>query len=234
MIRRTLLTLFLLLAPLGLLGGYLSGALKLPPEWDPRMPLDFRAEPNWMTGWKMARLKLQPESCFAAFEASGITPQRLPDRASDTGCPLVDTLRLEGESAVLSPARPMVTCPVAAAWLMFERHALQPAAEAQFNSRFARVQHLGTYACRNVYHRAQGRRSQHATANAIDIAGFTLANGREVRLPRDWDAEGGNGAFLRQVRDGACRYFGAVLGPEYNAAHRDHFHMEAGRWQRCS
>ncbi|MFC7552495.1 extensin family protein [Pseudoroseomonas wenyumeiae] len=41
-------------------------------------------------------------------------------------------------------------------------------------------------------------------------------------------------AFLRDVRDGACRFFGAVLGPDYNAAHRDHFHMEAGRWQRCS
>lgn len=233
MIRRILLTLFLL-APLALVGGYLAGMVRLPPEWDPRAPLDFRAEPNMMTRWKLARMRMQPESCFAAFEASGLTPQRLPDRASDTGCPLVDTMRLEGESAVLSPARPMVTCPVAAAWLLFERHALQPAAEAHFGSQVSRVQHLGTYNCRNVYHRQQGRRSQHATANAIDIAGFTLANGREVRLVRDWDAEGSPGAFLRDVRDGACRYFGAVLGPDYNAAHRDHFHLDKGLWSRCS
>jgi hypothetical protein len=103
-----------------------------------------------------------------------------------------------------------------------------------FGSTVSRVQHVGTYNCRNVYHREQGRRSQHATANAIDIAGFTLANGREVRLLRDWKAEGAPGAFLREVRDGACRYFGAVLGPDYNAAHRDHFHLDKGLWSRCS
>jgi hypothetical protein len=235
MIRRTLLTL-VLLAPLALLGAVLSGLLRVPPEWDPRAPLDFRAAPNLMTQWKLARMGLQPASCFAAFEASGINPQRLPDRPSEDGCPLLNTLRLQGESAVLSPARPVVTCPVAAAWLMFERHALQPAAEAHFNSRVTAVRHLGSYACRNVYGRASGRRSQHATANAIDIAAFTLANGREVRLVRDWSDAGDSAAaaFLRQVRDGACRYFGAVLGPDYNAAHRDHFHMEAGHWQRCS
>jgi hypothetical protein len=238
MIRRALLTL-LLLAPLALLGGYFAGLVRLPPEWDPRAPLDFRAAPNLMTHWKMARMALQPQSCFAAFEASGITPARLPDRDSGTGCPLVDTMRLEGEGrlqgegAVLSPARPVVTCPVAAAWLLFERHALQPAAAAHFGSRVATVRHLGSYACRNVYGRAEGRRSRHATANAIDIAAFTLANGREVRLARDWGV-GQGGAFLRDVRDGACRWFGAVLGPDYNAAHRDHFHLEKGRWSRCS
>lgn len=233
MIRR-LLTVLVLLSPLALLGAYLNGHIRLPPEWDPRAPLDFRAEPNLMTQWKLARLKLQPDACFAAFEASGLSVQRLPDRAADTSCPLVDTLRLEGETAALSPARPTVTCPVAAAWLLFERHALQPAAEAQFGSRVTRVHHLGTYACRNVYGRAEGRRSQHASANAIDIAGFTLANGREVRLPRDWSVEGAPSAFLRQVRDGACAYFGAVLGPDYNAAHHDHFHMEQGHWRQCS
>jgi hypothetical protein len=234
MIRRTLLAL-LLLSPLVLAGAVLSGWLRLPPEWDPRAPLDFRAAPNLVTQWKLARMGLQPEACFVAFAASGLEVERLPDRPSENGCALVNTLRLHGESAVLSPARPVVTCPVAAAWLLFERHALQPAAEAHFNSRVTAVRHLGSYACRNVYGRAAGRRSQHATANAIDIAGFTLANGRELRLARDW-GEGGTApaAFLRQVRDGACRFFGAVLGPDYNAAHRDHFHMEAGRWQRCS
>jgi hypothetical protein len=232
MIRRTILTV-LLLAPLALLGAYLSGLVTLPPRWDPRAPLDFRAEPNLMMQWKLARMRFRPESCFEAFEASGIAPQRLPDAATETSCPLVNTMRLQGESAVLSPARPMVTCPVAAAWLLFERHALQPAAAAHFNSRVTVVRHLGTYACRNVYGRAVGRLSQHASANAIDIAGFSLANGREVRLVRDW-GEGEDGAFLRDLRDGACRFFGAVLGPDYNPAHRDHFHLEQGGWSRCS
>ena len=32
--------------------------------------------------------------------------------------------------------------------------------------------------------------------------------------------------FLRAVHAGACRYFGTVLGPEANTAHRNHFHFD--------
>jgi hypothetical protein len=28
------------------------------------------------------------------------------------------------------------------------------------------------------------------------------------------------------VHKSACKRFGTVLGPEYNAAHEDHFHLE--------
>ena len=33
-------------------------------------------------------------------------------------------------------------------------------------------------------------------------------------------------AFLRAVRDGACRLFATTLSPDYNVAHRDHFHFD--------
>lgn len=33
-------------------------------------------------------------------------------------------------------------------------------------------------------------------------------------------------AFLRRVHAGACGIFGTVLGPDANAAHRDHFHFD--------
>jgi hypothetical protein len=33
-------------------------------------------------------------------------------------------------------------------------------------------------------------------------------------------------AFLHQVHDDACGIFGTVLGPDANAAHRDHFHLD--------
>ncbi|MDQ1079766.1 extensin family protein [Pseudoroseomonas cervicalis] len=235
MLRRILLWI-LLLAPLALGGLYWNGAWRPPPAWDPAAPLDFRAPPNLLTGWKLARMDWQPESCFAAFAASGRAVARVPDRPSETGCAIENALRLEGESVEFGPNRPIVTCPMAAAWAMFERHSLQPAAEAHFGSRVATVRHLGSYNCRNVYHRAAGRRSQHATANALDVAGFTLADGRSVALPRDWGEAGENARadFLRAARDGACRWFKAVLGPDYNAAHRDHFHLDRGMWSRCS
>jgi hypothetical protein len=233
MIRR-LLAWLLLLLPLLAAGAYWQGLWRPPPRWDPAAPLDFRAETNLLTSLKLARMELQPDSCFAAFAASGLPVARVADQESETGCPIRNALRLQGQGVEFSPSRPVVTCAVAAAWALFERHALQQAARAHLGTAVTGVRHLGSYNCRNVYGRAAGRRSQHATANALDIAGFTLADGRTVALPRDWEAPDGRGAFLRAVRDGACRSFRAVLGPDYNAAHRDHFHLDRGPWGRCS
>jgi hypothetical protein len=122
---------------------------------------------------------------------------------------------------------------VAAAWTLWERHALQPAARRHLGTEVAGLRHLGTYNCRNVNHAATGRRSEHATANAIDLAAFVLADGREVRLSRDWNGGPPEAGFLRAVRDGACRWFRGVLGPDHNAAHADHFPLDMGPWQAC-
>jgi hypothetical protein len=204
----------------------------LPPAWDPRTPLDLTAAPNLLTGWKLTRMAWQPEQCRAAFAASGIAISPVPDRASGDGCALRDAVRLPARLRV-SPGGPAVSCPMAAAWTLFERHTLQPASRAHLGNEVAAVRQLGTYACRNVNHAARGRRSQHATANAIDIAGFTLRDGREISLARHWNGQGPEADFLREVRDGACRWFRAVLSPDYNDAHRDHFHLDRGPWIAC-
>lgn len=212
-----------------------AGALAyrhLPPEWDPAAPLDLRAAPGLLTGFKLRRLAADPPACFAAFAASGLAPARVPDRPSDAGCAVEDAVLLPSSLRV-APRPPAVTCRVAAAWTLWERHALQPAARRHLGTEVAGVRHLGSYSCRNVNHAAIGRRSQHATANAIDVAGFTLADGREVRLARDWGGTGPETAFLRAVRDGACRWFHGVLGPDHDAAHADHFHLDMGPWRAC-
>jgi len=95
------------------------------------------------------------------------------------------------------------------------------------------VDHLGSFACRNVYNRKQGRLSQHATANALDISGFRLQDGQRIVLARDWQADGQKAKFLREVQQAACESFSTVLGPDYNAAHHNHFHLDMGRWQIC-
>ena len=72
-----------------------------------------------------------------------------------------------------------------------------------------------------------------ASANALDIAGFRLADGQRIDLVRDWQGEGAKARFLREVHTGACDSFNTVLGPDYNAAHRNHFHLDMGFWQIC-
>jgi hypothetical protein len=72
------------------------------------------------------------------------------------------------------------------------------------------------------------RLSGHATANAIDVSGFVLEDGRRVTVLSDWD--GGTAEerrFLRVVHASACKRFGTTLGPQYNAAHKNHLHLEA-------
>jgi hypothetical protein len=226
-------SLVLLLALAGLFGLAALGLGHLPPAWDPGAPLDLRAPPNALTGWKLARLQGRPEACLAAFAASGVAVAPVADLRSEVGCAIENAVRLPARLRML-PSEPAATCPLAAAWFLFERDTLQPAALRHFGVPVRAARHFGTYACRNLNHRPTGRRSEHATANAIDVAGFVLADGREVSLARHWsDGAGAEAAFLREVRDGACRWFRAVLGPEHNAEHRDHFHLDRGLWNAC-
>jgi hypothetical protein len=99
-----------------------------------------------------------------------------------------------------------------------------------------RIDHVGSYACRNVNNspnnRQDGRLSQHASANAIDLTGFVLEDGRRITLAR-WDEGSADAAFLRRVHEGACRVFNTTLGPDYNALHRTHFHVDMGPYRIC-
>jgi hypothetical protein len=131
-----------------------------------------------------------------------------------------------------------LTCGAALSLAMWERHALQPAAQLYFKQPVVRIEHFGSYACRNVRGvRGVGgegaRRSQHATANAFDVAGFRLKSGRRISLVNHWDSEGPEAPFLREVRDGACRFFKGTLGPDHNTAHHDHFHLDQGPYRIC-
>ena len=115
---------------------------------------------------------------------------------------------------------------------------MQPAAMAAFGQRVVAVDHFGSFACRDIGGgRGEGsdRRSEHATANALDVAAFTLADGSTVSVARDWrrGASEPRGRFLREVHDGACALWNVVLGPEYNAGHADHFHLDDGRFRAC-
>lgn len=232
------LALPVLLAAAGAAAGVWAGLIVVPQRFDPWARLDLRAEPDWLTGFKLSRLTRDPEQCRAALGETGLRFTPLPDRPSDENCALSGVVRVSRSDVAFSSGF-IATCGLAAAWTLFEANALQPAAQRHFGQAVTRVEHLGTYACRNVYGRTEGRRSEHATANAIDLAAFVLADGTRIGVLNGWEAKGGSGAdgrkaaFLREVRDGACRFFDVVLGPDYNEAHRNHFHLDMGIFRSC-
>ena len=220
---------------LGLAGAGLAlaaGLVRLPDRWNPFAPPVIADAPNLLTDWKIARLKDAPDQCLTVLETGSLAFTPVPDRQTAESCGFRNAVRVGGAEDLRFSSGFTASCPLMVAWSIFERHILQPAARRHFASPVARVEHLGTYACRPV--RGGSTPSQHATANAIDIAGLVLADGTRITLAHDWSGDDARKrAFLRELRDGACEVFRGVLGPDYNAAHRDHFHLDMGRWSIC-
>lgn len=204
--------------------------LDVPPRWDPWAPLDIRVAPNLLTAFKLWRLQDDPALCRQALATSPLRYTALADSAPTVDCPLQNSLRIQTSGVRLSSSF-IASCPLAAAFALFERHALQPAAQEVFGQPVALVEHVGSFACRTIL--GSQRRSQHASANALDIAGFRLRDGRRISVLRDWPGASDEARFLRLVQQGACDSFNVTLGPDHNAAHRDHFHVDMGLLRMC-
>ncbi len=193
------------------------------PEHSPWAPLDLGDPPGWATESKIAALRDDPGECRAVLQRSDVAFAAL-DPQGEGACRRDDRTRLTAYP--LAPDKPPTTCALAAALELWLRRGVEPAANEIFGSPVARIEHMGAYSCRRLYGRAQGRWSEHATGNAIDIAGFVLEDGGRISVLGDWDNDDKEAAFLRRVRDESCKVFGTVLSPDYNAAHRDHFHLD--------
>jgi hypothetical protein len=178
----------------------------------------------------------EEQSCLADLGASGARFERLPDTYTAPGCNKLGTVQLSalaGDRSTfgvsnLGPVR----CGTAKAFGDWVRFGVDRAARQLLGSPIVKIETMGSYACRNVA--GSQRRSAHARAEAIDVSGFVLADGRRIVLKRDW--QGGDAAtreFLRVAHKSACKRFGTVLGPEYNAAHEDHLHLEGTGAKFC-
>jgi hypothetical protein len=230
-----------LLALLAVGGLLLYAYAREHPEHLPWTELDLGRPIGLFTGRKLAALGEDAPRCRALLERAGIAFTALPPRRDGPQCGYSDAVRFGAGGSRLIVWRPEdlgTSCPVAAALAVWEWRAVQPAAQRHFGTGVAAVDHFGSYSCRRLYGRDEGAWSEHASANAIDVAGFVLADGRRVRVIADWTGDDAEARFLREVRDGACRLFATVLSPDYNEAHRDHLHLDQasrGRmgWRAC-
>lgn len=177
------------------------------------------------------------QQCLADLgqRQANFTPLR--NQYFGAGCATVNTVRLawlrgDDSHLELSNLGP-VTCQLATTLSGWARFGVDRAARTILGSPLARIETFGSYNCRNVA--GTDHRSAHATANALDVSGFLLADGRRITITSGWN--GGDmqtRAFLRTVRDSACKRFGVVLTPDYNIAHHDHLHLEVGaRYPVC-
>lgn len=181
------------------------------------------------------------DACIQVLREAGVQVERAPDRDDGGFCIVRGAVRITGGAVTpLSPGGLVMQCPLAVRYVIWDRQVLQPAAEEILGSRVARVENYGSYSCRRIYNsdRPQDRPSEHARANALDVAAVRLEDGRTVSLTGDWTGEGRagpeGGRFLHRIRDGACRVFSTVLTPDYNEAHRDHLHLDGAPRGLCA
>ena len=178
----------------------------------------------------------QTRQCFAQLNQARAQFTPVPDKYYGAGCSTVNSVRL---SALGSDGAPLgvsnlgpVACPLANTFAAWARFGVDRAARQILGSPLVRIETMGSYACRNIGN--SSRRSAHASAEAIDVSAFILADGRRISLSENWS--GGSAderRFLRIIQESACKRFGTVLGPRYNAAHHDHFHLEHGGGGFC-
>ncbi len=205
----------------------------LPPAWNPVQPLLVADPVTPITGWKLSRTASDAGLCTAAL-ATAAEATRMPPLEETEACFIPDRVSLSNVGAAsLAPVE--TSCATALHMAMWERHTVQPAAEALLGQPVRAIQHIGSYNCRLM--RTTGgtssRFSTHATASAMDVSGFGLADGSRISLLADWEGDGPKAAFLRRVRDGACDWFGLTLSPDYNRLHADHFHLQVPGWGGC-
>jgi hypothetical protein len=192
-------------------------------------PLSLADPLGLATRSKLDRIVAAPEKCLAFLREQGVDFAPATQRPPERRCTIETPIRL-GEPR-LSPPGPIMDCPVALSFELWRRQSAAPQSRRLLGTDLARIDHFGTYACRNI--RGSDRQSEHATAKAIDIAGFRFADGRRITVARDWRDAGASAAFLAAVQRDACRIFHTVLSPDYNAAHADHLHLDTGRFRIC-
>ena len=153
------------------------------------------------------------------------SPQRaLPPLGPARGPQTIGTLT----PATLTPPATLA-CPIVSALDRWVSDGVQPAAMRWFGTSVTEIKQISAYACRGMVGSGGSGISEHAFGNAIDIAAFTLADGRRITVQEGWHGAPEEQGFLHDVHLAACDNFTTVLAPGYNAAHYNHIHVDLMR-----
>jgi hypothetical protein len=122
-----------------------------------------------------------------------------------------------------------LACPIVSVLDRWLADSVQPAAQRWFGARVVEIKQISAYSCRGMNGDSRAHISEHAFGNALDIAGFTLADGRHISVRDGWKGLPEEQGFLRDVQAAACQQFTTVLAPGSNVYHYDHIHVDLMR-----
>ena len=122
-----------------------------------------------------------------------------------------------------------LACPIVSVLDRWLADSVQPAAMRWFGVRVVEIKQISAYSCRGMNGNPSAHISEHAFGNALDIAAFTLADGRRITVKGGWRGMPEEQGFLRDVQASACQQFNTVLAPGSNVYHEDHIHVDLMR-----
>jgi hypothetical protein len=122
-----------------------------------------------------------------------------------------------------------LACPIVSELDRWLSDTVQPSATRWFGQRVVEIRQISAYSCRGMNGNPHAHISEHAFGNALDVAAFTLADGRRVTVKDGWRGLPEEQGFLRDVEAGACAHFTTVLAPGSNVYHYDHIHVDLMR-----
>jgi len=195
---------------------------------NPRIAREPFGPPPPAQSWTGVEIAQAKQQCERLIDTAAIEfKPRDPIRDGICGAPApIRLTRVGSEPETRIKPAATVRCRVADAVNRWMAEVVQPSARALLDDSIVSVTNVSSYRCRTRYNDPSKRMSEHAYANAIDISAFDTAKGDRVILREHWDGDAPKAKFLKAVHAGACEIFGTVLGPEANAAHRDHFHFD--------
>jgi len=152
--------------------------------------------------------------------------ERLRDVDEGNGCEVRNawSVRSLGPVSFSQPAT--VNCGMAGPLDSWLQGSVQPSARRAFGESVVGIDVAASYSCRPRNGVSGAKMSEHGFGNAIDVAAFTLASGRKVTVAEGWRGGASERQFLRAVHGSACGPFHTVLGPNSDADHRDHIHLD--------
>lgn len=122
-----------------------------------------------------------------------------------------------------------VNCSTARTFADWVETGVKPAAVTMLRARLISLRPAAAYSCRGRNGRSGARLSEHAKGNAVDISEFVMSDGRVLDVESGWKAGAAVQRYMHSVWKAACGPFGAVLGPNADKHHRDHFHFDTAK-----
>jgi hypothetical protein len=167
--------------------------------------------------------------CIKALTDAGVTFTEKPRMDDGDGCGIDKPVEVSKilPGIALQPSGTL-RCQAALELSQWVKTVVIPAADQAMpeKGKLTAINQASTYICRKRNSLSEGKISEHARGNAIDIAALTFEKGKVPMTIAPEKEPTMNGAFQRTLNASACLYFTTVLAPGSDETHQDHMHLD--------